>query len=178
MDVGSIPTGGLVTARETETDPGLNSCCWRPMLATLTQLVYFAPRKRMFQVSTPTGAALCSNRAQGAHGRALTAGGAICCFAACVDGCLAAALRARVLGRSVSQSVTSPMGSVKSGAAVQTSLGHVRICQAISFRSGTAAGHHLLVATTSAPSRSASLAQLAEHALRKCMVVGSIPTGG
>ena len=95
-----------------------------------------------------------------------------------LDGCLAAALRARVLGRSVSQSVTSPMGSVKSGAAVQTSLGHVRICQAISFRSGTAAGHHLFVATTSAPSRSASLAQLAEHALRKRMVVGSIPTGG
>ena len=95
-----------------------------------------------------------------------------------LDGCLAAALRARVLGRSVSQSVTSPMGSVKSGAAVQTSLGHVRSCQAISFRSGTAAGHHLFVATTSAPSRSASLAQLAEHALRKRMVVGSIPTGG
>ena len=67
MVVGSIPTGGLVTARETETDPGLNSCCWRPMLATLTQLVYFAPRKRMFQVSTPTGAALCSNRAGGAR---------------------------------------------------------------------------------------------------------------
>ena len=77
------------------------------MLVTLTQLVYCAPRKRMLEGSTPTGAALCSNRARGAHGRALTAGGAICCFAACVDGCLAAALQARVLGRSAFQIVTS-----------------------------------------------------------------------
>ena len=67
MVVGSIPTGGLVTARETETDPGLNYCCWQPMLVAWTQLVYFAPRKRMLQVSTPTGAALCSNRAGGAR---------------------------------------------------------------------------------------------------------------
>ena len=29
MVVGSIPTGGLVTARETEADLGLNSCSWR-----------------------------------------------------------------------------------------------------------------------------------------------------
>ena len=48
----------------------------------------------------------------------------------------------------------------------------------ISFRNGTATGHYLLVATNSAPLPSASLAQLAEHALRKRMVVGSIPTGG
>ena len=29
MVVGSIPTGGLVTARKTEADLGLTSCSWR-----------------------------------------------------------------------------------------------------------------------------------------------------
>ena len=104
--------------------------------------------------------------------------GAICRFAACVDGCLAAALRARVLGRSAFSDCDKPWGSVISAAAVQTIIGPCAHWSRISFRSGTATGHHLLRANSSAPLPSASLAQLAEHALRKRMVVGSIPTGG
>ena len=46
------------------------------------------------------------------------------------------------------------------------------------FAHCTATGHYLLAATNSGELSSASLAQLAEHALRKRMVVGSIPTGG
>ena len=46
------------------------------------------------------------------------------------------------------------------------------------FANCTATGHYLLAATNSGELSSASLAQLAEHALRKRMVVGSIPTGG
>ena len=38
--------------------------------------------------------------------------------------------------------------------------------------------HHKLSAWPTSNCASASLAQLAEHALRKRMVVGSIPTGG
>ena len=46
------------------------------------------------------------------------------------------------------------------------------------FANCTATGHYLLAATNSGELSNASLAQLAEHALRKRMVVGSIPTGG
>ena len=98
-------------------------------------------------------------------------------FDARVDGCLAAALWAYARRRSVSQIVTSH-GLCHLWGHCPNIIGPLAHWSRLSFRNGTATGSLLLIATTSAPSPSASLAQLVEHALRKRMVVGSIPTGG
>ena len=63
MVVGSIPTGGLHMLSETGTDPGLSSCCWQPLVVTLSQLVHRTLCERTFEGLTPTDAALCRNRA-------------------------------------------------------------------------------------------------------------------
>ena len=94
-----------------------------------------------------------------------------------MDGCLAAALWAHVLGRSVFFQIVTSQGPGHIWGRCPNLIGPFALVKDI-FATGTATGHHLLNATSSAPSRSASLAQLAEHALRKRMVVGSIPTGG